>query len=49
MSIARDLATFNTQVTYADIPQQALEHAVMLISSTMASAAPIRDCLCADP
>tara|TARA_B100000809_G_scaffold201965_1_gene202649 strand:- start:11 stop:1360 length:1350 start_codon:yes stop_codon:yes gene_type:complete len=39
MSIARDLATFITQVSYADIPPQALEHAAMLISSTVASAA----------
>ena len=39
MSIARDLATFLTQVSYADIPPQALEHAAMLISSTLASAA----------
>ena len=39
MSIARDLATFLTQVSYADISPQALEHAAMLISSTLASAA----------
>ena len=39
MSIARDLAAFVTQVRYADIPAQALEHAAMLISSTVASAA----------
>ena len=39
MSIARDLAAFITQVTYDDIPPQALEHAAMLISSTVASAA----------
>jgi 2-methylcitrate dehydratase PrpD len=39
MSIARDLATFITQVSYADIPPQALDHAAMLISSTVASAA----------
>ena len=39
MSIARDLATFLTQVSYTDVPPQALEHAAMLISSTLASAA----------
>jgi len=39
MSIARDLATFLTQVSHGDIPPQALEHAAMLISSTLASAA----------
>ena len=39
MSIARDLATFLTGVTYADIPPQPLKHAMMLISSTLASAA----------
>jgi 2-methylcitrate dehydratase PrpD len=39
MSIARDLAAFLTRVSYADIPPQALEHAAMLISSTVASAA----------
>jgi len=39
MSIARDLSAFITQVSYADIPRQALDHAAMLISSTVASAA----------
>ena len=39
MSIARDLAAFLTRVSYADIPPQAIEHAAMLISSTVASAA----------
>ena len=39
MSIARDLSAFIIQVSYADIPPQALEHAAMLISSTVASAA----------
>ena len=39
MSIARDLSAFITQVSYADIPPQALDHAAMLISSTIASAA----------
>ena len=49
MSIARHLETLTTQVTYADFPPQALEHAVMLISSMVASAALIRDCLLLDP
>jgi len=39
MSIARELATFLTGVSYSDIPPQALDHAAMLISSTVASAA----------
>ena len=39
MSIARDLSPFLNGISYADIPQQALEHAMMLISSTLASAA----------
>ena len=39
MSVARDLASFLTQVSYTHIPPQALEHAAMLISSTVASAA----------
>ena len=39
MSIARDLATFLTRVSQDDLPPQALEHAAMLISSTLASAA----------
>ena len=39
MSIARDLSAFITQVSYADIPPQALDHAAMLLSSTVASAA----------
>ena len=39
MTIARDLATFLTRASYADIPPQALDHAEMLISSTLASAA----------
>ena len=39
MSIARDLSAFIIQVSYADIPLQALDHAAMLISSTVASAA----------
>ena len=39
MSIARELAGFLAGVSYADIPPQALEHAAMLILSTIASAA----------
>jgi 2-methylcitrate dehydratase PrpD len=39
MTVARTLATFLTQVTYADLPPQTVEHAAMLIASTLASAA----------
>jgi 2-methylcitrate dehydratase PrpD len=39
MSAARDLANFLTGVTAADLPPQALDHAAMLVSSTIASAA----------
>jgi 2-methylcitrate dehydratase PrpD len=39
MSTARDLATFLTSVRAADLPAQAMEHAAMLIASTLASAA----------
>src|SRR5579864_1758461 len=39
MSTARDLATFLTAVRAADLPAQALDHAAMLIASTLASAA----------
>lgn len=39
MSIARDLSVFLTGVSFADISPQALQHAAMLISSTVASAA----------
>ena len=39
MYIARDLATFLPRVSYADLPPQSREHAAMLISSTVASAA----------
>ena len=39
MSIARDLAAFLTRASYADIPPHALDHAAVLISSTVASAA----------
>jgi len=39
MSAARDLANFLTGVTTADLPAQAIDHAAMLIASTLASAA----------
>jgi len=39
MTVARTLATFLTQVSYADLPPQTIEHAAMLIASTLASAA----------
>jgi 2-methylcitrate dehydratase PrpD len=39
MTVARTLATFLTQVAYADLPPQTVDHAAMLIASTLASAA----------
>ena len=39
MTVARSLADFLTQVSYADLPPQTVEHAAMLIASTLASAA----------
>ena len=39
MTIARTLAEFLTETTYADLPAQAVDHAVMMIASTLASAA----------
>jgi 2-methylcitrate dehydratase PrpD len=39
MTVARSLAEFLTQVSYADLPPQAVDHAAMLIASTIASAA----------
>ena len=39
MTIAHDLARFLTEITSADLPSQAVEHAAMLIASTLASAA----------
>jgi len=39
MSAARDLAKFLTGVTVADLPPQTLDHAAMLVASTIASAA----------
>ncbi|HEY5866004.1 MAG TPA: MmgE/PrpD family protein [Candidatus Tectomicrobia bacterium] len=39
MTIAGSLAEFLTQVSYADLPPQSVDHAAMLIASTLASAA----------
>ena len=39
MTIARDLAEFLTETTYDGLPAQAVDHAAMLIASTIASAA----------
>jgi 2-methylcitrate dehydratase PrpD len=39
MSTARDLATFLSGISPADLPSQAMDHAAMLIASTLASAA----------
>ena len=39
MSTARDLANFLTSLHAADLPTQAMEHAAMLVASTLASAA----------
>ncbi len=39
MTIARTLATFLTQTSYADLPAPTIDHAAMLIASTIASAA----------
>ena len=39
MTVARSLAAFLTQVSYAELPPQTIEHAAMLIASTIASAA----------
>jgi 2-methylcitrate dehydratase PrpD len=39
MTIARDLAEFLTRTSPDDLPPQAVEHAAMLIASTLASAA----------
>ncbi len=39
MTVARQLAAFLTATTTADLPAQALDHAAMLIASTLASAA----------
>ena len=39
MTVARSLAEFLTQVSYANLLPQTVEHAAMLIASTLASAA----------
>src|SRR5258705_12477424 len=39
MTIARELAEFLTRTSSFDLPRQAVEHAAMLIASTIASAA----------
>jgi 2-methylcitrate dehydratase PrpD len=39
MTVARSLAEFLTQVSYVDLPPQTVDHAAMLIASTVASAA----------
>lgn len=39
MTVARQLGTFLTETTIADLPAVALEHAAMVIASTLASAA----------
>src|SRR3984957_5719936 len=39
MTVAGELATFLTRVGPADLPPQAVDHAAMLIASTLASAA----------
>src|SRR6185295_3943576 len=40
MSIALSLAQFLNHTTYDDLPEEAIEHAKMIIASTLASAAP---------
>jgi 2-methylcitrate dehydratase PrpD len=39
MTVARDLAEFLTRTSSVDLPSQAVEHAAMLLASTLASAA----------
>lgn len=39
MTVARQFAAFLTETAYADLPAQAVDHAAMLIASTIASAA----------
>lgn len=39
MTIARTLSTFLTHISYSDLPPQAVDHAAMLIASTLSSAA----------
>ena len=40
MSLALQLAQYLNNVRYEDLPPQAIEHAKMIIASTLASAAP---------
>ena len=39
MTVARELAEFLTRTSTSELPPQAVEHAAMLIASTLASAA----------
>jgi 2-methylcitrate dehydratase PrpD len=39
MTVARDLAAFLAETKYADLPAQAVDHAAIVIASTLASAA----------
>lgn len=39
MTVTRKLAAFLTETSYADLPAQAVDHAAMMIASTLASAA----------
>jgi 2-methylcitrate dehydratase PrpD len=39
MTVAHSLAEFLTQLSYADLPPQTVDHAAMLVASTIASAA----------
>jgi len=39
MTVSREFAEFVTRTVPADLPEQAVEHAAMLIASTLASAA----------
>jgi 2-methylcitrate dehydratase PrpD len=39
MTVARELAEFLTRTSSSDLPRQAVDHAAMLIASTIASAA----------
>ncbi|HEX5368779.1 MAG TPA: MmgE/PrpD family protein, partial [Dehalococcoidia bacterium] len=40
MSLANELAEFLNRTKYEDLPPRAIEHAKMIIASTLASAAP---------
>ncbi|MEX2617178.1 MAG: MmgE/PrpD family protein [Alphaproteobacteria bacterium] len=43
MTVAVDFGNFLTRTTYGDLPDQAVDHAAMLVASTIASAASGRD------